>query len=334
MRTSIVVPVHGKAALTTQCLDRLRPIVEARDDVEVIVVDDGSPDATQDLVSGEHPWVRLIGHERTQGFAAACNAGAGATEGEFLLFFNNDLAGEDGWLDALLTPADNHGRAGIVGCKLIYPNRTIQHAGTVICSDLLPRHVYRTFPADHPAVDRPRCFQAVTAACMLVRRALFEQAGGFDASFGNGFEDVDLCLRLNDADHEVHYCPASVLVHFEAATRGEDSNAFRRNAERYLARWGAIVKPDDIATYVADGLLRIVAGDVYPVELEVDPLLATVDVDGTAGEAFRLLGIRSRQVFDLLKENTVLRVRLGEVELEEARRQLKPNAAEISPFEA
>jgi hypothetical protein len=125
-----------------------------------------------------------------------------------------------------------------------------------------------------------------------------------------------------------------VLVHFEAATRGEDSNAFRRNAERYLARWGAIVKPDDIATYVADGLLRIVAGDVYPVELEVDPLLATVDVDSTAGEAFRLLGIRSRQVFDLLKENTVLRVRLGEVELEEATRQLKPNATEISPFEA
>lgn len=334
MRISIVVPVHGKAALTTRCLDRLRPIVETRRDVEVIVVDDGSPDATQDVVRREHSWVRLVVHEKPQGFAAACNAGASETYGEFLLFFNNDLVGEQGWLDALLAYADNHGRAGIVGCKLIYPNRAIQHAGIVICSDLLPRHVYRTFPADHPAVDRPRCFQAVTAACMLVRRALFEQVGGFDTSFENGFEDVDFCLRIKSAGREVHYCPDSVLVHFEAATRGEDSELFRRNAQRYLARWETIVKPDDVETYLEDGLLRIVPADIYPLQLEVDPLLAAIDGDAATGDAFRLLGIRSRQVFDLLKENTLLRVRLGEVELEEVTRALEPKAAQIRPFES
>jgi GT2 family glycosyltransferase len=316
MRISIVVPVHGKAELTTQCLDRLRPIVESRDDAEVIVVDDGSPDATQDLVRDEHPWARLVAHQSCQGFATACNSGAAAAEGELILFFNNDLAGEPGWFEALLSYASSNERAAVIGCKLLYPNESIQHAGMVICGDLLPRHVYRLFPRHHHAVSRSRRFQAVTAACLLVRTSLFQDLGGFDPAFVNGFEDVDLCLRASAADAEVHYCAESTLVHFEAATRGERADAFRRNAELFLERWSDAVQQDDISTYVEDGLVRIAPGDIYPLELHVSPELAAVEIDGATPELFRLLGIRARQVFDLLKENTLLRARLGDVEIE------------------
>jgi GT2 family glycosyltransferase len=316
MRISIVVPVHGKAALTTRCLDRLRPIVETRDDVEVIVVDDGSPDTTQDLVRTEHPWARLVAHERPQGFAAACNDGAAVAKGERLLFFNNDLAGEPGWFEALLSYADSEERAAVIGCKLLYPNQSIQHAGIVICGDLLPRHVYRLFPRDHRAVGHSRRFQAVTGACLLVRRSLFRELDGFDPLFTNGFEDVDFCLRAGAGGAEVHYCADSTLVHFEAATRGESAPMFRRNTEVFLDRWGEVLQQDDIRIYVEDGLIRLVPTDVYPLELHISPELASIEIEGAVGELFRLLGIRSRQVFDLLKENTLLRVRLGETEID------------------
>jgi GT2 family glycosyltransferase len=305
MRVSIVIPVHGKVALTNACLERLRPIVETRHDVEVIVVDDGSPDATREHVCRQQPWVRLVTHESSQGFAAACNSGAAAAEGEGLLFFNNDLAGDPGWFEALLAYADSNPRADVIGCRLLYPNQLIQHAGIVICGDLLPRHVYRLFPRDHRAVCRSRRFQAVTGACMLVRRSIFEELGGFDEIFSNGFEDVDFCLRLNASGGQVAYCADSVLVHLEAATRGDDDEAFRRNAELFLERWGQTVCADDLSTYVADGMLEVEPGDLYPVRLKVSPELGVVENDELA--TFKLLGMRSRQVFDLLKENTILR---------------------------
>jgi hypothetical protein len=105
-------------------------------------------------------------------------------------------------------------------------------------------------------------------------------------------------------------------VHSEAATRGEDSEVFRRNAERYLARWADVVKQDDISTYIEDGLVRVAPSDVYPLKFHVSPELAAVEIDGATPELFRLLGIRSRQVFDLLKENTLMRVRLAAIEID------------------
>jgi GT2 family glycosyltransferase len=300
----------------------------------VIVASDRSDDEISRLLRRESDFVHAVEHGDHPGFAATCNHGASIARGEHLVFLNNDMVGRAGWLDALVSYAEEDERRAAVAAKLLYPNDTIQHAGIVFSSDLLPRHVYRAFPADHEAVSHSRRFQAVTAACLLLRRSVFELLEGFDATFRNGFEDVDLCLRVQQAGYEVHYCPASVLVHFEAATRGENVQLFRRNSKRFLARWSETVAQDDLATYVEDGLLRIVPGDLYPLELEVDPLLATTDADGAISQAFRLLGIRSQQVFELLKENTLLRVRLGEVEFEDARRELQAKAARLRPFES
>ena len=102
-----------------------------------------------------------------------------------------------------------------------------------------------------------------------------------------------------------------MLVHLEAATRGEDAGLFQRNAERYLDRWEDRVRRDDVETYVEDGLLELVPADLYPLELRVDPRLATV----AEGDVYELLAERSRQAFDLLKENAALRVRLDDAEL-------------------
>ena len=276
-----------------------------------MVVDDGSTDGTSEFLESA-AGLRVVRHDQSLGFAASCNDGAEAGAGEYLVFLNNDTVGEDPWLDELIAYADANEEAAIVGARLLYQNSTVQHAGIVFGADLLPRHVYRGFPRDHPAVSKPRRLKAVTAACMLVRQNVFSDVGGFDTSFVNGFDDVDLCLRAAEHGAETHYCPDSVLIHLEAATRGEDVDLFRRNAEHYLERWGHRVRRDDLDVYADDGLLELVPGDLYPLELRVDPLLATID----EGDIYDVLEERSRQVFDLLKENAALRVRLDEAKLE------------------
>jgi GT2 family glycosyltransferase len=303
-RTTIVVPVRNRLPLTKKCVQGIVATFGSREDVELVVVDDGSTDGTREFLESAAA-VRVVHHVESVGFAASCNDGAAAASGDYVVFLNNDTIGEDGWLDALVDYAEGKPRAAIVGARLLYGNRTIQHAGVVFGADLLPRHVYRGFPADHPAVSRPRRFQAVTAACMLVRRIAFEGIDGFDTGFVNGFEDVDLCLRIAERGGEIHYCPDSVLVHLEAATRGEDADLDRRNAMRLLERWRDRVSRDDFEIFTEDGLLELVPGDLYPLELRVDPSLATL----RQGDVYEVLAERSRQVFELLKENSALKVR-------------------------
>src|SRR6185436_7435266 len=115
-------------------------------------------------------------------------------------------------------------------------NDTVQHAGVVIDPERNPRHIYTGFPADDPAVNKSRRFQAVTFACALVRRDIFEEAGMLDTAFRNDLEDVDFCLRLGEAGHEVHYCHESVLYHLESVSRGKRSDETEQNIRLFRSR--------------------------------------------------------------------------------------------------
>src|SRR5262249_40115950 len=156
-----------------------------------------------------------------------------------------------------------------VGSKLLYPDDTIQHAGVVICQDGYPRHIYTGFPADHSVVNRSRRFQIVTGASMLIRRTLFEKIGGFDTVFSNGYEDVDLCLRLGELGFEVYYCHESVLYHLESVTRTNSGGADIGNAGVYRERWLNRVKQDELQYYLDDGFLKLDQRQHYPLRWEI-----------------------------------------------------------------
>jgi O-antigen biosynthesis protein len=116
-----------------------------------------------------------------------------------------------------------------------------------------PYHIYRKFPADSPMVNRRREFQCVTAACMLVRREVFEQVGQFDEGFKNGFEDVDLCLKIREQGWRIMYRPDSVVYHLESQTPGRKTHDID-NARRLLAQWShKWWIPDEDALYLSDG---------------------------------------------------------------------------------
>lgn len=304
-RVAIVIPVHGRAALTRRCLDALLAEPAARD-AEIVVVDDGSPDDTAAVLAGYGAAIRVHARERVGGFAVACNEGAALTSAPLLLLLNNDTLGEPGWLAALLADAARHPEAAAIGAKLLFPDGSVQHAGVAIGRDGLPRHLYAGFPADHPAVSRSRAFQAVTGACLLVRRAAWEAAGGFDAGYRNGLEDTDLCLRLGETGHGVRCCHESVLVHLESPTRGRRGPDIDAGVARFRTRWGGRVRPDDLEHFAADGLLRVDYADTHPVRLTVSPLLASVN--DREQERERLLVRRAAQVNELLRETVRLSV--------------------------
>ena len=298
IRASVIVPVHGHAALTRRCLEALLPTLPA--DCEAIVVDDASPDATAGLLAGYGERIRVVSLARNLGFAGACNAGAAAARGGSLVFLNNDTEPRAGWLEALLGHAERHPRADVVGAKLVFPNGLVQHAGVVFGQDGYPHNLYAGLPEGRPEVNRSRRLQAVTGACMLARREAFEALGGFDRGFLNSLEDVDLCLRAGERGGEVHYCAEAVVVHLESVSRGR-SERFERSVALYRERWRDTVRRDDLSIYLEDGLLEVEYAATYPLRLAVSPLLGALD-DGRRDALEPLLETYARQVSDLLAE--------------------------------
>ncbi len=234
---SIIIPVWNRVELTAQCLQAL---ASATRDVtfEVILVDNGSTDGTKEFLAELKGDVQIIRNEQNLGFAKACNQGARAARGKYLVFLNNDTIPQAHWLTPLVREVEEHAEVGIVGSKLLYADGTVQHAGVVFMrARVSPYHAYRGAAADLPAVNQRREFQAVTAACMLIRRELFDAAQGFDEAFVNGFEDVDLCLKVRDKGYHVIYQPRSVLYHLESQTPGRNARD-EDNSRLLQARWG------------------------------------------------------------------------------------------------
>ena len=272
---SIIIPVWNNLALTTQCLTALAEVTQGVS-YEVIVVDNHSTDETPAFLAGLGGDVTVITNEDNLGFAKACNQGAQVAKGEYLVFLNNDTIPQPGWLSALVDEVKAHSDVAVVGSKLLYGDGTIQHAGVAFSREcLMPYHMYPGVPANAPMVSRRRELQCVTAACMLIRRQVFAQVGGFDEGYQNGFEDVDLCLKIGETHWKIVYQPQSTVIHLESRTPGrkahEDENTFR-----FRERWGHCwwITDEDrlhfddgysVHTHLKDGILG------YTLYLMTDP---------------------------------------------------------------
>ena len=233
---SVIIPVYGKWDLTRACLVSLRE--HSRDQAyEVIVVDNASTDATvtelvplgQSLFGEEFSVTRFV---ENKNFGPACNAGAAKARAPLLFFLNNDTLMTPGWTPPLLAALKENDSLGAVGPLLLYEDNTVQHLGASL--DLGgPFHLYQSFPADHPVVFRPRRLQFITAAALLLPRELFFQAGGFYEGYRNGYEDVELSVRILQAGKELRCIPSSVVYHLESQSPGRSDNESHNGALLY-----------------------------------------------------------------------------------------------------
>ena len=298
--TAIVIPAHGQAGLTRACLGALAR--QELGDVEVVLVEDGPAGGAAAIPEALARRVQRVRRESQGGFSSACNEGARASRADHIVFLNNDTLPADGWLAALLAYSESRPRAAVVGAKLLWPDNTVQHAGIVFGCDRNAYHLYEGFPHDHPAVNVSRELQAVTAAAVLVRRDAFDTVGGFDEGFVNGWEDVDLCLRIREVGWQVHYCHDAVVLHLESATRGRRFDGDEHNYVRFSERWAQRVTPDELAVYAEDGLVEA-RREQGGLRFGISPVLGQADAgDGVA----RLLAQRTAHGLELLRDNVRL----------------------------
>jgi FkbM family methyltransferase len=222
---SIIIPNKNKCDLLRTCMDG---IIGKTDYVqkEVIIVDNRSDDPETFALYRElelHPWIKVVRFDKAFNYSAICNYGASFAEGRLLLFLNNDVEViSSDWLTELVRYAMRPG-VGIVGTKLIYPNRVLQHAGVVLGIHLTGL-IFRNAPINEWGVfgspNHPRNYLAIMGACQLVRREVFARVGGFDESYQVANSDVALCLHAWRAGYRIAYNPFAALVHHEGASRG------------------------------------------------------------------------------------------------------------------
>jgi GT2 family glycosyltransferase len=190
---------------------------------------------------------RIIAWNKPFNYAAVNNFGAAHAQGEVLLFLNNDIeAINPDWLERLVTHAMRP-EVGAVGAKLYYADDSIQHAGIVVGMGGIAGHAHLRFPREADGYLQrlriPHNCSAVTGACLMTRRDVFEQTGGFDESFVLAFNDVDLCLQILSLGYRILWTPEAELYHFESKTRGyedtpEKLTRFQNEYRRFAAKWG------------------------------------------------------------------------------------------------
>ncbi len=241
---SIIIPVFNQSEFTARCLEAIST-AQNNASYEVIVIDNGSTDATKQLLASVEGDITVITNRSNEGFACACNRGSKLATGEYLLFLNNDTLVSDSYLDQMLECAASLEMCGAVGARLQYPAGRIQHAGIAINCEGIPYHIFQNFDANHKAVSETREMIAVTAACMLVKRETFAGVNGFDCDFVNGFEDVDLCLRLKEAGYRNYYCGETSVVHYEETSTGR-KQFDSQNLALLRKKWNHRLLQDDM----------------------------------------------------------------------------------------
>jgi len=243
---AIVIPVFNNSLYTFNCL---LSVLRNTEDVpyEVIVVDDASTDDTQSMLA-KIDNVRVETNPRNMGFVQTCNSGARRATGKYVVFLNNDTQVHRGWLSALVRVAENDSSVGMVGAKLLFPDGRLQEAGGIIWRDASAWNYGRLDDPTKPEYNYAREVDYCSAACLLVRRDLFERIGGFDLLFAPAYyEDTDLAFAARKMGYRVVYQPDAVVTHFEGVTAGTDTSTGTKrfqevNRQKFREKWRDVLE--------------------------------------------------------------------------------------------
>jgi GT2 family glycosyltransferase len=259
---SIIIPVRDHAKVLKNCVDSI--VKNTRyPNYELIIVNNNSKEKDtleyfkeiQKLGN-----VHVLDYNEDFNFSAINNFAVKHAGGEVLLFLNNDMKViTDTWMTSMLEQAQR-GEVGAVGCKLLYPDNTIQHAGIILgvngrddVNNVAANCPYRTNGLHHGYFGRENIIldlSAVTAACMMIRRKVFDEVGGFDENLAVAYNDVDLCIRLRLKGYLILYMPYAVMYHYESLSRGyEDTKGKQERFDkevRYIRnKWANVIDAGD-----------------------------------------------------------------------------------------
>ena len=253
---SIIIPNKDSEDILRRCVESIRSKSEY-DNYEIIIVENNSEkeetfDYYKSIENDEK--IRVIVYDGTFNFSRICNRGAMYANGEYLLLLNNDTELIEGKsINHMVSLMEKEG-VGAVGARLLFPNDTIQHAGIVVGKKGEALHVFygerskKTGYMDRLAVTNN--YSAVTGACMMVKKEVYDSLGGLDEKFTVAYNDVDLCFRIRERQLRVVYCANSIWYHHESRTRGYENTpekAVRLEEEKNLftKKWCHIFSAGD-----------------------------------------------------------------------------------------
>jgi GT2 family glycosyltransferase len=257
---SLIVPTRDRADLVAQCADGVLNRT-AYAPLELLIVDNGSVEpktrALFDRLRADAR-VRIVEAPGPFNFSALNNLAAAQANGEVLVLLNNDISmmGPD-WLDEMVAQAIRP-NVGAVGAKLYYPDDSLQHAGVVLGigggPERVAGHLYAGAGSNHAGyqghLTLARNVSGVTAACLAIRKSVYDEVGGMDAErLPVAFNDVDLCLKVRAAGYDIVWTPHAELYHHESASRGSDiapaaAARFQREVAVMRERWGPVLDDD------------------------------------------------------------------------------------------
>jgi GT2 family glycosyltransferase len=250
-KISIIIPTKDRIDLLRRCIESIQNR-SSYDNYEIILVDNMSQeDETAAYLDGLGKSYRIIKFNEKFNYSKLNNYAAKFARGEHLLFLNNDIEVlNSDWLEAMLEQSQRD-EIGCVGAKLLYPDRKIQHVGVVVGWGGRAEHIYKWSHSNDIGYMGHfvsiRNYSAVTAACMMLRKSIFNEAGGFDESYEIGFGDVDLCLRVRELGYENLFTPYAELLHYESATRGRSFSfdPHPNDTKRFIEKWQKYINKGD-----------------------------------------------------------------------------------------
>ena len=253
---SVIIPTRDHGDDVERCLTSIFSN-DSYANYEIVLVDNGSTERASIEAFSEwaarEPRVRIERYDRPFNFSEINNFAVERSHGKYLLFLNNDteVITKD-WMSAMVEQAQRPS-IGVVGGLLIYPDETIQHAGVVVGLGGVAGHgqngLHRDDPGYFGSIRAINNFSALTAACVMMRRSVFDEVGGFDETLAVAFNDVDLCLKITAAGYRNVYLPHVALYHYESKSRGEETTRekrarFAREVALMEQRWATRSTPD------------------------------------------------------------------------------------------
>lgn len=253
---SIIIPTRDRVGLLSRCVESIRARTDYRP-FEILIVDNGSVDEATFAFFKEierDQSIRVIPDSGPFNYSRLNNDAVDHARGDILVFLNNDTEIDDaGWLREMVSHAARP-ENGAVGARLWYPDGTLQHGGVVLGLGGVAGHAFPHIPRGHPGYFNRAMLQqncsAVTGACLVVRKTVFEELGGFDEeNLGVTFNDIDFCLRVTECGYRVVWTPYANLIHHESASRGhqrtnEEQAEFQRAVDYMQKTWGARLMRD------------------------------------------------------------------------------------------
>lgn len=259
-RVSVLIPNKDHIEDLSRCLETLYRFA-GWDDMEVIIIENNSEDPKTfeyyEQAQKQYPACRVVRYEGKFNFSAINNFGAQFALGSHLLLLNNDIEVETPDFVRELLSYSQRGDVGAVGAKLFYPDDTIQHAGVFIGINGSAGHSHKGHPrasaGDMNRLATTQNFCAVTGACLMVKKELYDAVGGLDAEhFAVAYNDVDFCLRLWEKGLCNVMTPFACAVHHESKSRGDDTNCggprqarYEAERERFRARYAELMQRGD-----------------------------------------------------------------------------------------